>query len=133
MEVGYSCAKFSDRGSKVEHDLVHSSRDSGWRYQNCDTGSGARHGANEADCSCIGGAARNEKLYAFERSRREWRRRFQNGRVDADNQAGDTRRSLTEHIVRQLGGTDRDDGQRNQGEGCKGAYNLRLAPVSRVH
>jgi hypothetical protein len=133
MEVGFLCAKLSDRCSDVEHDLVRTSRSGRRRYQNGDTRSGARHGANETDCSCIGRVARNEKLYTLERSRRERWGRFQNGSVDADNQAGDTRRSLTESIVRQLGGTGRHDGQRSQGECCKGAYNLRLAQVSGVH
>jgi len=78
----------------------------------------------------IQGAIRDQKLYAFERSGRERRGRFQGGTVHADNQARDARCSLATIMVRRLSGTGRHDSQRGQGDSCGGAYNSRLAPAS---
>src|SRR5262245_57489201 len=115
-EVGFGCAKLSDLPPKVEHDLVHTSTFDGRRYENCDPRSGVRSGGHETDCSFLPAIARNEQLYAFKRSRREGRGRFQFGSVDADNQARDTRGSLTAIVVWHLDGTGRHDSQRSQGD-----------------
>ena len=129
-KVGFGCAKLGNLGSKVEHDLVHTSTFGGRRHKNCDARSSVGGGRNETDGSLLRAIARHEQLYAFKRTRREGWGRFQFRSVDADNQAGDTWGSLTAITVGHLGGTDRQNGQRRQGNHRNGAYNLRLAPAS---